>query len=49
MQLHVDVLKAMQSLEARERLAQMGIEPVDSRGAVGRLLREPLTVWGEIV
>jgi tripartite-type tricarboxylate transporter receptor subunit TctC len=49
-QLNVDVVKALQTAEVRERLVQMDIEAVGSTPTqCDEILREQVAVWGRIV
>jgi len=49
-QLNADIVKAVQSTEVRERIAQMDLEPVASTPAqCDAFLREQVSVWGPIV
>jgi tripartite-type tricarboxylate transporter receptor subunit TctC len=48
--LNADVLKAMQTAEVRERMAQMDVEPVGSTPAqCEAFLRAQIETWGSIV
>ena len=49
-QLNADVLKAMQSADVRERIAQMDLETIASSPAqCDAFLREQVSVWAPIV